>query len=295
MADRPKISIVTPSFNQGQYLEETIRSVLDQNYPNLEYIVMDGGSTDGSVEIIRRYADRLAYWTSAKDEGQYDALQKGFQRSTGEIMAWLNSDDKYLPWSLSTVADIFSEQPQIEWISSIFPMWWDKQGRPVSCDTIDGYNRVGFFLGEHLLDCGWAARGFIQQESTFWRRSLWDRAGARIDTSLKLAGDFELWTRFAKHAELYGVRLPLGGFRNHGEQKTARAYQEYLDEARRVFEAHGGKPNSRLKAWVQVKLMRKLAAPFRRWAYKRRLVRPRHWCAYDFKAGKWDLRKVRFN
>src|SRR5215469_5586779 len=95
----PKISIVTPSFNQAEFLEETIRSVLDQNYPNLEYVVVDGGSTDGSVDIIKKYAHRLAWWVSEPDDGQYAAINKGFKHSSGEIMAWINSDDKYLPWT----------------------------------------------------------------------------------------------------------------------------------------------------------------------------------------------------
>ena len=99
----PTISIVTPSYNQAQFIEDTIQSVLGQGYPNLEYVVIDGGSTDGSVDIIRRYAERLKYWTSERDGGQYDAINRGFAHTTGEIMAWLNSDDKYTPWAFSIV------------------------------------------------------------------------------------------------------------------------------------------------------------------------------------------------
>lgn len=108
-----KISIVTPSFNQASFLEETIDSVLSQRDPNLEYVIMDGGSSDNSVEVIKRKTSRLAYWTSEPDKGQYDAINKGFAKTTGDIMAWINSDDKYTPWAFSIVRDLFTKYPQI--------------------------------------------------------------------------------------------------------------------------------------------------------------------------------------
>src|SRR4051812_44790534 len=114
----PSISIVTPSFNHGQFLEHTLRSVIDQNYDNLEYIVIDGGSTDGSVDIIKRNERDLAHWTSERDGGHGNALNKGFRHSRGEIMAWLNSDDLYFPWTLHTVAEIFSSHPEVSWITA---------------------------------------------------------------------------------------------------------------------------------------------------------------------------------
>ncbi len=246
----PKISIVTPSFNQAAFLEETLLSVFEQNYPALEYIVMDGGSNDGSDDIIRKYQDRLTHWESAPDKGQYDAINRGFAQSTGEVMAWLNSDDKLTPWALKVVGEIFAEHPEIEWLTTAYPMHWDIYGRATHCGYNGGYSREGFFRGEHLPFGHWHARGWIQQESTFWRRSLWERAGGGLDPSFSLAGDLELWARFYKHAELCAVATPLGGFRVHPAQKTALRAEDYSEQAKRAFLLHGGRIPSRAQNFV---------------------------------------------
>lgn len=234
--------MVTPSFNQAPFLEETIRSVLDQHYPNLEYIIVDGGSTDGSIEIIKKYQDQLAWWVSEPDAGQYDAINKGFARSTGELMAWINSDDKYLPWTFSVVADVITTLPQMEWVTSLFHLFWDTQGRAVRCEAHPGFSRKLILRGGTLPGCRWPAGAFIQQESTFWRRSLWERAGARVDPAYSLAADYDLWMRFASAAELYSVSVPLAGFRQHPAQKTAGHLDAYVAEARESFVRHGGRP-----------------------------------------------------
>ena len=113
----PKVSIITPSFNQSEYLEQTILSVLNQGYPNLEYIIIDGGSTDGSVKIINKYTDKLSFWLSETDKGMYDAINKGFKKCTGEIFAWINSDDVYFDNALQVAADIFTQIPEVDWIT----------------------------------------------------------------------------------------------------------------------------------------------------------------------------------
>ena len=154
----PTISIVTPSYNQGEFLEKTIQSVLSQEYPNLEYVVIDGGSTDDSIDIIRRYEDQLAYWVSEPDGGMYDAINKGFSKTTGDIMGWLNADDLYTSWTLQIVGEICSTFPEVEWLTSLYPIVWDRQGRAVRCMHREGYSQQGFFRGGNLPGAGWPIR-----------------------------------------------------------------------------------------------------------------------------------------
>lgn len=214
----PKISIVTPSFNQGAFLEQTIRSVLDQEYPNLEYIVIDGGSTDKSLDIIQRYEDKLSYWCSEKDGGHYDAVSKGFSHATGEIMAWLNSDDLYCPWSLKSVGSIFRKFSDVRWITTLNQLVWNQAGYCSHVKTLPGYSATAFADGLHSrLSAQYA--GFIQQESTFWRKDLWDEVGG-LDLSFGLAADFNLWACFFETAQLHGVVSPLAGFRAHGTNRS---------------------------------------------------------------------------
>lgn len=215
----PKISIVTPSFNQGEFLEETLLSILDQGYPNLEYVVIDGGSSDSSVEIIKRHAPNLHYWQSKRDKGHGDALNQGFIKTSGEIMAWLNSDDKYYPWTLRTVAEIFSAFPEVNWIVG-FNSWWNDKGAATSAKRVPK-NIYDFLRG----DFQW-----IQQESVFWRRSLWEKAGGHINENYKLMVDGELWTRFFLNDDLYIVDCLLGGYRSHGTNRAHLHYQECLEE-----------------------------------------------------------------
>ncbi len=219
----PKISIVTPSFNQGQFLEECIDSILSQNYPNLEYIIIDGGSNDGSVEIIKKYEKYLTYWQSKPDGGQYDAIDQGFRRTTGEIMAWLNSDDKYHPDSLFKVADIFEKYYDVEWITGR-PTSWNKDGQIINVGWLPSWCR------ENFIQPG-PKKYYIQQESTFWKRTLWQKSGEKLKTDLKFAGDFELWLRFFRYAQLYTVDIVLAGFRHHPNQKTKLFKEKYNREA----------------------------------------------------------------
>jgi glycosyltransferase involved in cell wall biosynthesis len=225
----PKISIVTINFNQGDYLEQTILSVLDQQYPNLEYIIIDGGSTDHSVDIIKKYAPQLAYWVSEKDEGMYHAVQKGFEKATGEVMAWINSDDFYLPGAFTEVAGIFNQYPQVKWVRAL----------PLEC------TQTGEIF--HRIFTPWARWSkyryltndfqFIQQESCFWKRAVWEEAGASMHPSIKYAGDMELWARFFRKEKLYTVTSHWAVFRHREQNQLSKKYiKQYINECVEVIQ-----------------------------------------------------------
>ncbi len=206
-------------------------SVLNQNYANLEYVLVDGGSSDDSVEIIKRHAGRLAHWETGPDDGMYAAVAKGLNRSTGEVMGWLNSDDMHLPWTLRAVGEIFEIFPEVQWITTTQPAFWDYRGIMIGLGQIDGFSRDAFLDGRNFSPLTERPRtighsvnlqGCLQQESTFWRRSLWDKAGGYLSQDYGSAGDFELWCRFLRHAEPYGVTIPLAGFRLQNQQQTAQ-------------------------------------------------------------------------
>lgn len=224
----PKISIVTPAYNCQQFIGATMQSVLEQNYPNLEYIVIDGGSTDGTAQVIEQFASHLSYWHSQKDAGQYDAINQGFARSTGEVMCWLNADDMLLPRSLFVVGEIFSQLTEVRWLSSLQPATWDANGLLAQVDHLPGFSRQAFLDGLYLPTT--AKKGYwLQQESTFWRRSLWDQAGGSIP-NYDLAGDFALWCQFYQYANLCGTHYPLAGFRMLEGQRS-EDYQGYMAQA----------------------------------------------------------------
>lgn len=226
----PKISIVTPNYNQGQFLEQTIRSVLDQNYPNLEYVIVDGGSTDNSVEIIRKYEDKLHYWSSERDRGMYDAINKGFARCSGEIMAWINSDDVLWDGALAYVAAAFSSNTNVQWLQGL-PSVIDEQG-VVVYQRKPVFSKFFFYFRMHEHSFA-----FVQQESTFWSRKLWDMAGASMDLKYSIAADFDLWMRFFKFEGLYCADRQLAAFRlRHDQQSNDRRL--YLREANDSVEHH---------------------------------------------------------
>ncbi|MDO9000947.1 MAG: glycosyltransferase family 2 protein [Bacteroidota bacterium] len=220
----PKVSIVIPAFNRAKYLEKTILSVLDQNYSNLELIIVDGGSNDGTLSIIEKHKAHIHYFISEPDQGMYYALQKGFEKSTGEIMAWINSDDLYHLNSLHIVSKIFSDLPNVEWISGM-PAFYNNNSNCVKIHKPVFRTKEHFLIGDYK---------WIQQENIFWKRSLWERAGSKFNLENKLAGDFELWSRYFTQANLYFVETSFAGFRLHGEQLSINKKEQYEIEAENI-------------------------------------------------------------
>jgi glycosyltransferase involved in cell wall biosynthesis len=211
MKELLSFSVVTPSFNQANYLEKTICSVLDQSYPKLEYLVMDGGSTDGSLDIIKRYEDRLAYWVSEPDKGQSDAINKGFMRSSGDIVAWLNSDDLYLPGALQRVAEYFANHPTIYCVYGDLQVI-DSGGNYLFTKKIIPFSYNSLFFAE----------AYIGQPASFWRREVITKIGL-VDPALHFWMDYEYYLRMAKNGIRFGhIYTPLAAFRLQPESKTVR-------------------------------------------------------------------------
>lgn len=219
----PRITVVTPSFNQGKFIEETIRSVLLQGYPNLEYIVVDGGSTDQSVEVIRKYTPFLDYWGSEPDSGQANAINKGFYRSTGEIMGWLNSDDFLLPRALERIAAGFINHPSDSIVTG-FRKVYDQQGR-FARNFINDLP-TNYYIRHYCPIC---------QETTYWRRSLWKKLGP-LDEEFHYAMDYEFWLRALDSG--YSFRLLpsyLGAFRDHPEGKSSTWQDVYQRDMNALY------------------------------------------------------------
>lgn len=239
MSDQLKISIVTPSYSQAEFLEETIQSVLNQDYPNLEYVIIDGGSTDSSVDIIKKYEKKLSYWVSEKDKGQSDAINKGFRRASGEILAWLNSDDCYLPGTLERVADFFSSHATVDLVYGDL-LLIDGRGKTVGIRRVVPYN---YTLALYGLSS-------VPQPSAFFRRRALNVVGL-LDEEFHYQMDAEFFLRFGKMGlNIKYLPVPLAMFRFHAQSKTVSEYHDKVQQAnRRILEKILGRTITEGEAW----------------------------------------------
>lgn len=253
----PRISVVVPSYNQAAFLSAALDSLLDQHYPDLEILVMDGGSTDGSADLLREYGPRLAAWVSEPDRGQSHAINKGMAQASGEVLTWLNSDDLLLPGALQAAGEIFAAFPLVEWLTGQ-PANLGANGAlrhfPLKTGRWPGAIRRGWYHGRAL--------GFIRQEGTFWRRSLWQRAGGQVDEARHYTMDYDLWKRFARFAPLVTADQTLAAFREHPAQKTANLNAYYAEAGVRLPHA---------ARWI-MRPARALLSPLA-WATSPRVVR----------------------
>lgn len=236
----PKISIVIPSYNQGKFIERTIRCILLQNYPNLELIVIDGNSADNSLELIKKYQEYFKCWKSEADSGMYDALDKGFALASGDVMGWSPTGDTYVSGALYQVGKAFLNQKR-KWVSSSFKIKCGEDLVENARYQVGTFTKESFFSGKHFIGGCDCAKYMIQQQSTFWSKEVWLESGAYMDKTLKGAGDFELWARFFYHNfELYQIHEPIGIFMTHEGQESVANMDNLISEQRKVFEKYGG-------------------------------------------------------
>jgi len=257
LPEQPKVSIVTISYNQGKFLEACMRSVLEQDYQNLEYVVIDGGSSDNSKSIIEKYSSQLKYWQSQKDSGQTDAINQGFSHTSGEILAWLNSDDVLLPGAVTRAVQALMDHPEAGMVYG-------------DCLLIDAEGKELGRFPAGQTDYRKLRQGYVHipQQASFWRAELWNQV-APLDTNFYFAMDYDLWIRLARLAPLlYLPGEPWAAFRLHGSAKSIAEDDRCWPEMMRVHYRDGGKALSAMTLKYQ---LRRLVGPYIRWR-RRKLI-----------------------
>ncbi len=252
-----RVSIVTTTLNALPYIIETTRSVLQSTYPDLEYLIIDAGSTDGTLEHLLSIEDERVRVEVLEGARQYDAVHWGFTHATGDVLAWLNGDDLYFPWTISCVARLFTNFPDVEWITGL-PSFVNAEGHCTVIGTLSSYPTK-------YIQNGWFSEfafGNLVQESMFWRRDLYERAGG-LNLNYNHAADFELWTRFARHAPLEAVSVPLAAWRKHSNNRSITGLSAYLkdvEHAKATLPSIGG-----IKAWLCQRKVTKHALRLLEW------------------------------
>jgi len=238
MADQPLVTIVTPSYNQARYLEHTIRSVAGQEYANIEHFVVDGGSTDDSLEVIKQHAKHIDWWVSEKDAGQADAINKGFARARGKYQAWINADDILLPHAIREAVEFLEKNPDVGMVYG-------------DVDFIDASGQLRGRFPARQTDYARMLHGYVHipQQATMWRAALW----RPLDTQLNFAMDYDLWVHIARSSRLHYLPRTWAQFRLHADSKTLRNDMRAWEDMLRVHRAEGGGYFSvmRLKYWLR--------------------------------------------
>ncbi|MCE5231485.1 glycosyltransferase [bacterium] len=240
MMPLPSIAIVTPSLNQGRYLEQTIRSVLEQGYPNLQYWVQDGGSTDESLEIIKKYAPRLTGWASAPDKGHADAVNRGFANIQGEVMAFINSDDYYLPGALQAAAEAFAADPGLDFLYGD-AVYVSPDDRPLVIDVLPDYN------WEDLRRIC-----IVPQQASFWRRRAWEAAGG-LGREMWFSFDYEFFLKVAEHGRVRHIPRLMAAYRHHRQAKTSTGKGRWGEDDRKLRERYLGRSEWNRADWLRLK------------------------------------------
>ena len=250
------VSIITPSFNQARYVEQTIQSVLSQDHPHIEYLIVDGGSSDGTMGILKKYEAKLK-WVSESDGGQTDAINKGFARAKGDILAWINSDDTYEPGAVSAAVKYLQRHPKVAMVYG-------------DCNYIDESGKVTGKFSSAQTNYGLLRRGYthIPQQTMFLRAELWKQVGP-LDPSFYFAMDYDLWTRLAARAPIKYIPQTWANFRLHTSGKTLLADDRCWPEMMRVHYRDGG---SFFSVIVAKYYLRKMVSPLWTWR-RRRLLR----------------------
>lgn len=238
-SELPLINIVTSNYNMEGFLGDTIDSITSQDYTNLDYVIIDAGSSDQSLDIIKDKSSRIHHWEVDKAIGQYDAIIKGFTYSDSEIMGWLNSDDLYFSWTLRSIGEIFNAYPDVDWITSKSHGWVSHSTDAGGANPVPGYSQESFALGAHCFGHP-NFRYSVQQESTFWRRSLWNKINYNVMLDYPFAGDYALWLEMLTHTKPYNIEHPLASFRFRTGQRSA-AKETYIKDslkAQKSYQKH---------------------------------------------------------